>query len=230
MEKNKLIYIIIICTVFLQNYFYSSTELNPNFTFALGIDGLDIKFNLVSSFLLLLPIFMIVFIFNDNLYQLIHKDGKLYVVRNCSKTNLVLKMLLNILLEVIAITLFEVAVYCILQGKLYDLSTVEIIKALFIYINAVFSIGLLEIVLQFYFNPAYVTLITNIFIFISCTFGIVAKSQVIKILLFPSLTFGLYNGSVAQNDSYIFNLLLFHLIEVILTSVTVFKFKKSDIF
>lgn len=165
MKKNNYIYILIILSVILQCLFYNNTKLNYQYTFAIGITGLDTKLSISPMLMLLLPIFIEVFSFNENISDIINKNGKIYIIRNYSKIRLINKMIVYIITKIAVFTCLQIIIYSLLRGKLEDLSMYTNIRAIILYINIILAIALFEQIIQFYISSVYVVLITSIYIF-----------------------------------------------------------------
>ena len=205
MKKNNYIYFLLFISVLLQTFFYNNTNLHYQYTFAIGITGLDIKLNISPMLPLLFPILLLVFAFNDKIATLINKSGKIYVIRNYSKFYLINKTIISIIIRIIIFVCIQIAVYNIFQGKLERAPLTINVKTILLYTNVVLAIALFEQAMQFFLHPIYVALTASIYIFIGNTFGILTKSMFLKFVFFPSLTFGLYNGSMNDPKKYLIN-------------------------
>lgn len=230
MKNSKLIYTLIIFSVVIQNYGVNKYKQFPELMFMIGIPKLDESFNILSLMSMLFPILLMTFLFNEKIHNLISRSGKLYVVRSYSKTKLIIKSIFMSCLEIVVLTLVGFLIYSVFPGKLYNVKPQSIVLSFVMFVCVNIGVVLVEYMLQYFFNTGYTTLIICLFIFIGCSVGLQTKSEMLRMILFPTLMFGLYNGAVFDVAIYVFNLLAVMIINIILLFCNIYKFKNSDVF
>lgn len=230
MKNSKLVYTLTVFSVVIQNYGVNKYKQFPELMFMIGIPKLDESFNILSLMSMLFPVILMTFLFNERIHNLISRSGKLYVVRSYSKTKLIIKSVFTSILEIIVLTLAEFLIYSVFPGKLYNVKAKSIILSFIMFVFVNIGVVLVEYMLQYFFNTGYTTLIICLFIFVGCSIGLQTKSKFLRIILFPTLMFGLYNGAVSNVGIYVFNLLAVMIINIILLFCNIYKFKNSDVF
>ena len=105
------------------------------------------------------------------------------------------------------------------------------IQTIIMYFVIVQAVILLQYYLEFYMSVQNAQLIIFIYSFFSYYIVQITEENILlKILLFPSLMFGMQNGAVDVESSYYIYFGTGMFINLILVILCIRKFKKSDIF
>lgn len=239
MLKNKLVVsvtLILSCILQLVSFYQAQGTYYEN-GFMIGIlneptpfNGIVTTYVVVSMLPLMLPIFFILFFTSGSVQNLINGYGKLLIIRNYSKTVLILKQSLNNCIKLICIIFFQLLLFLLINKNLLSVEN-GMIKSLLMYFFTLNALILIQSLLEIYI-PAH---IVNIVIFIYCFFSYflvqtVLHTPVAKIILFPCLMFGMQNGATDSENTYYFYFAAIIVINLLILSFIIRKFKKVDIF
>ena len=199
--------------------------------FMIGLDKEYIGFGVLTSILpLLITICFILFFTSGTIENLTHGYGKLLIVRDYSKTLLILKRFLKNCLTIVCIVIFQLLIFLFVNNYLTPVEN-GMLKAVLMYFLILNALVLMQCFLEMYI-PAY---IVNIVIFIYCSVSyylvqMFFHSTAAKLIMFPSLLFGMQNGAVGADSSYYLYLAAAIIINLLLVILCIRKFKKIDIF
>lgn len=116
MLKSKLVLSIILIVACLAQLFSCVFQGNFQNAFMVGLAPSDYGFEITKFMLLLLPVCFILFFTSGSIENLKQGYGKMLIVRNYSKTVLILKRCLNNFIALICIVLFQFIIF-LLQEK-----------------------------------------------------------------------------------------------------------------
>lgn len=233
MKKSKLITLsTLFCAVIMQAFtFFNSSSVYYENGFAIGISNLsknyDVAFNLILIFL---PIVFILFFFGGTMQEITQGYGKLLIIRSYSKTKLILKRLFRNSGLLLLMILFQCAVFLFINSSLIQVET-GMLQSLIMYFIILHSIIMLQSFLELYIIAQNASIILLIYSFASYYIvQVTEENTFIKILLFPSLMFGMQNGAIGGNSIYYIYLTTGILLNFLLMILCIQKFKKIDIF
>ena len=91
MKRNKAVGLFLMIIIIFQALYFLNDESLHLYSFAVGInreskDAMDI----ITMAVFLVPVFFMHFYFSETLYNLTHGYGKLYIIRQYSKTKLII--------------------------------------------------------------------------------------------------------------------------------------------
>lgn len=199
--------------------------------FMIGLDKKDIGFGVSTSILpLLITVCFILFFTSGTVEKLTHGYGKLLIVRDYSKTLLILKRFLKNCLTIVCIVIFQLLIFLFVNNYLTPVEN-GMLKAVLMYFLILNALVLMQCFLEMYI-PAY---IVNIVIFIYCSVSyylvqMFFHSTVAKLIMFPCLLFGMQNEAVSADNTYYLYLAAATIINLLLVILCIRKFKKMDIF
>lgn len=199
--------------------------------FATGISNLNKHYDVALSLIyVILPFAFILFLFGGTVQDITHGYGKLLIIRNYSKSKLILRQIgINILL-LLAVILIQCGIFAFINPYLNKIEHGRI-QTIIMYFVIVQAVILLQSYLEFYMAVQNAQLIILIYSFFSYYIVQITEENILlKILLFPSLMFGMQNGAVDVESSYYIYLGTGIFINLILVILCIRKFKKSDIF
>jgi len=152
------------------------------------------------------------------------------IVRNYSKTVLILKRCLNNFIALICIVLFQFIIFFVARESMTPVES-GTLKSLIMYFLTIFSLIVIQSLLEISI-PAH---IVNIGIFIYCFIAYYlvqnfVDAPILKMLLFPSLMFGMQNGAVSGESIYYGYLLFIVALNALCIFILNLRFKKTDIF
>lgn len=233
MKQTKIVVLItMLIAIFLQIIaFCNSPHSYYEFGFAIGVKSeykeLDVVMNLIY---IMLPIAFILFFTSGSVQNLTQGYGKLLLIRNYSKTKLIIKQLFKNMLIILLIVLFQCVASLYFNKFLLSLES-GITKALIIYFVIILAIIMLQSLLELYTSSQNVNIIIIIYCFVSYYIvQVTENNSILKIFLFPSLMFGMQNGAVSGGNIYYRYLCIGVVLNVILMLLCVRKFKRTDIF
>ncbi len=233
MLKNKLVVLatlILSCIFQLVSLNQDSSKYFQN-GFMIGLDNEFVYGNVVFAlFPLLLPICFILFFTSGSLENLIQGYGKILIVRSYSKTVLILKRCLSNAITLICIILFQIIIFLSINKNLLPVEN-GVLKSLLMYFLTLNALVMLQNLFEIYFPAHFVNIIIFIYCYISYYFTqIIFKTPAAKIILFPCLMFGMQNGAVNSDNTYYLYLSAIIVINLLILSVLIRMFKKTDIF
>lgn len=233
MQKNKLavLFALILSCVFQLISFYQDQSTFYQNGFMIGLNKELVNNNFLASMLpLLLPIIFILFFTGGGTENLIHGYGKILIIRNCSKTALILKNSLSNCVKLICIILFQLLLFIPINKSLLPVEQ-GMLKSLPMYFLTLSALVLLQGFLEFYIPSHIVNIIIFAYCFVSYFLAqVVFSAPVAKIILFPCLMFGEQNSSCDAENIYFLYLAAVIVINLLLLKLIIRKFKKADIF
>ena len=234
MKKDKrILAVVALLIIFLQIYVFCRMPLvfYEN-GFAIGLINSskypEVGINLMY---VMIPVLFILFFTSGSIYEITHGYGKLLIIRNYSKTKLLLKKILKNTAALLLIVLIQWLAFLPFN---WHLSPVEkgMTQSLLLYVIILHAIFMMQYLLEF-FMPAHTA---NIILFIYCfaSYYLVQvstwESDWLKILLFPCLLYGMQNGAVNGEPVYYGCLAVGIFLNLLLLALCIREFKKTDIF
>lgn len=221
-----------ILAIFIQISFFSNYGCHFQNGFMIGLINTE-KSSEVSNVLiyLLLPILFIIFFNSHTLHNLTNGYGKVLIIRNYSKTKLFLKNYIKIVVTSIVAVVVQFAFYYFYNDRFSPLET-NWLKAVIMYFVVLNLIITIQCVLELFVAPHIANVALFIYSFVAYYAVQITNdcSPVMKIILFPSLLFGMQNGAVDGESVYNIYLMLMILFNITAVTIGILKFKKTDIF
>lgn len=232
MKNSKIVGIILMIVIVLQSVFFFGNSGFFTYTFAVGLKTEHSNIpSVIYIIVLLSTIFIIYFYFSESIYRLTHGYGKIYIIRRCSKTKLLMKETGKMLISLICIVLFQTVLSFLFKGNLRTLNTPDITASICAYLLGVFVCVLLQMHLEFYIEPLPAVIALCAYTFLSyCAAKFIPNNLLVKIIFFPSLLFGEVNGAIENVGQYMASICFLVILGVCLIFVNIYKFKKSDVF
>ncbi|MBP1564744.1 MAG: DUF2705 family protein [Oscillospiraceae bacterium] len=234
MKENKLNFLFMIFAMVVQSIFLNTACLNNyNFTFAFGLS--EIHFEnpslCINILCIVLPQIFILLFYSGKTYDIIHGYGKMLVIRSYSKKSIILNQFLKTVGALFFITIIQFAVSWIIQKKPVESTDyLDIIKCTVLYLAGMIFIVQVEQLLEFWFEHNISCLITILYLYVSYVIVCIVKVGFLKYMLPSVLVFGVNNGSIKDDNSYIYSLIMLIFVNIMILLVKIFKMKKSDIF
>lgn len=230
MLKSKLVLSIILIVACLAQLFSCVFQGNFQNAFMIGLAPSDYGLEITKFLPLLLPVCFILFFTSGSIENLKQGYGKMLIVRNYSKTVLILKRCLNNFIALICIVLFQFIIFFVARESMTPVES-GTLKSLIMYFLTIFSL----IVIQSLLEISIPVHIVNIGIFIYCFIAYYLVQNFVdapiwKMLLFPSLMFGMQNGAVSGESIYYGYLLFIVALNALCIFILNLRFKKTDIF
>ena len=232
MKKSKsILSVFFIISLIIQIVYFNNSDKFYKFGFAIGIERsikqLDMGVDLVY---VTLPVLFIIFLFSGSIHQITSGYGKLLIIRNYSKTRLYLKNYIKTFSSVVLLVIFETLFY-ILCNNMFHASDCDILKSVIMYCVVLNLIVSLQTFLELFIMPHIANIIVFIYCYISYFIAqIFTENEIIKILLFPCLLFGMQNSTSESNIIYYIFLCSTILLNLLLVIISIIRFKKTDIF
>lgn len=233
MKNNKILFILLILSIVGQLLIIGFSEREYYiFPFATGLKRtLTYDISMLNILYIYFPIIFILFYFNGKCHDLLHGYGKLLIVRNYSKTRLLLKEYSKIMISLVIIISSQIIIFCFGEFKWEILDINIIIKVLVMYLLTLFTILLLAYYLEIFMEPQYVVSILNIYNIISIYINYkVKKNIIVNILFFPGLLNGESNGAINNINQYIVSIITITIISLLIIILTIIKNKKVDVY
>ena len=134
-------------------------------------------------------------------------------------------------LSVLVITAFQIITSFILSASLKSVQAGNMIRCVSIYIICIFTMQMLQMMLEYFFKPEQAAIICCAYALVSYSVGyFLADSIIVRVLFFPCLMFGAVNGALTSETYYIKSFAVLLLICLCLIVGNIYKFKKTDIF
>lgn len=233
MKKTKLVSLVtLIAAIILQIFtFCRDTHNSYEFGFAIGISAEyrigNIIFTLINY---MIPLAFILFFTSGSMQNLIQGYGKILLVRNYSRIKLIAKQILKNVLTLLIIVLFQ-CVAILYFNQFLKIVKSGILKSLIMYFVIMSAIIMLQCLLEFYIPSHTVNAVLFIYSFASyCIVQMTGNIAVLKIILFPSLMFGMQNGALIGENIYYLYLCIGVVLNIIFALLCMRKFRKTDIF
>ncbi len=233
MLKNKLVLLVALilsCVLQIVGLCQHPTTYFEN-GFIIGLDKNYIGFGVLTSILpLMLTVCFILFFTSGTVENLMHGYGKVLIVRDYSKTLLILKRCLSNCRTLICIVIFQLLVFLLVNNYLMPVES-GMLKSVLMYFLILNALVLTQCFLEMYI-PVY---IVNILIFIYCSVSyylvqMFFHSTAAKLIMFPCLLFGMQNGAVSADNTYYLYLAAAIIMNLLLVTLCIRRFKKIDIF
>lgn len=233
MKRNK-IFLSTFCiiSVIIQIFHFRYSDIFFEYGFLIGINKTATYPSIgIALMYVLMPLLFIIFFNSGTLHNLTNGYGKLLIIRNYSKTRLFLKNYIKIIAASIVAVIVQLIIYYFCRN-LFEPLSFDLIKSVIMYfvvLNLIFSV---QCILELFVAPHIANIALFIYSFVSYyVVQITAESSVImKILLFPSLLFGMQNGAVSGETTYNIYLMTMVLFNIMTVTIGILKFKKTDIF
>lgn len=199
--------------------------------FAVGISNLNKHYDMALSLIyVMLPLAFILFLFGGTIQNITHDYGKILIIRNYSKTKLILKQILLNVSLLLTVILLQCGIFSFINPYLCKINH-GMIQTLIMYFIITQSIIMFQYYLEFYMSVQTAQLIILVYSFFSYYIVQISENNILlKILFFPSLMFGMQNGAVDVENSYYIYLGIGLFVNLILVILCIKKFQKSDIF
>lgn len=239
MKNRKTNLLLIACAIIIQRLLFQT--ITPDvyeFPFASSLMIYQSQIgNIVLVLYAFIPIPFILFEFSGKVTDLTKGYGKLWIIRSCGKERLYLKMIRQCAVELFVIVLYQTVIFGIGAEKFKEISLVQILLTIAAYYIGILALILLQLFLEFFFEPGYADLFINIFFVVSIFVGncvmLLEKTRWIGIVLFPNMIFGTRNGIIHQNMVDVkHEYVLIYLFAIIfsLSILSILKFRKKDVF
>jgi len=233
MKSNKILLgFFCILAIFIQISFFSNYGCHFQNGFLIGLVDTE-RGSHVSIVLmyLLIPVLFILFFNSNALHNLINGYGKLLIIRNYSKTRLFLKNYIKIIALTVGAVVAQLTFYYFFNDRFSPVET-NLLKSIIMYFVVLNLILSVQYVLELFIAPHIANVALFIYLFVSYYIVqiTVESSVIMKILLFPSLLFGMQNGAVNGDSVYNLYLMIMILFNIITVTIGILKFKKTDIF
>lgn len=199
--------------------------------FMIGLHREFVYTNAISCMVpLMLPICFIFFFTGGTMETLTQGYGKILIVRDYSKTILILKRIVKNFLFIACVFFFQVCIYLPFNKRLMPVAS-GIWKSALMYVLVLNLLLILQCLLEIFIPAHFVIIIIFILCFISYyTVQMFLHSIAAKIVLFPSLLFGSQNEAIYQNNTYFIYLSAIIIMNFIAIFALIKVFKKVDIF
>lgn len=229
MKRTSLIVIFLLVSV-TQNIMFYMQDINSQ-SFVIGFpDGLNEFSNLILLFILFAPLVIIFFFFSGSLQDLTNGYGKLVIIRNYSKNILLMKVIFKSLIEtffIISIQTFESYMFRT-QNIFFDLS---FIKSLCVYFVTVFSLVVMEMLIELNTDAQYACLAVIIYTFVSYSLKKIAlNSLIIKVIFFPCVLFERFPEARIFEKNFLLLIILLIFVNLFLIILTLKRFRNIDIY
>ena len=234
MKRSKVIILIIILISYLLHglCFYCTPKLYYENGFAVGIAS-NLKYTEVAFEIIyvMMHILFVLFFFNGTFGELKNGYSKLVVIRNYSKVKLMLKTILKNMGILGIIVFVHLLIFLLFNNYLQKING-GMEKTLILYFLVLNAIVCLQYLLEFFIPENAVVAILSIYSFLSYYLVQISRenSLVMKIILFPSLMYGMQNEAITGNTLFYTYLSAAIVINIILSVIVIVKFKKTDIF
>lgn len=233
MKKTKLVSLVtLIAAIILQIFtFCRDTHNSYEFGFAIGLSAEYRTGNIIFTLInYMIPLIFTLFFTSGSMQNLIQGYGKVLLMRNYSRTKLIVKQLFKNLLTLLIIVLFQCVAILYFNQFLKSVKS-GILKSLIMYFVILSAIVILQCLLEFYIPSHNVNAVLFIYSLVSCcVVQMTDNIAVLKIILFPSLMFGMQNGALSGENTYYLYLCIGVILNIVLAVLCTRKFKKADIF
>ena len=230
MLKSKLVLSIILIVACFAQLFSCVFQGDFQNAFMIGLAPSNYGLEITKFLPLLLSVCFILFFTSGSIENLKQGYGKMLIVRNYSKTVLILKRCLNNFIALICIVLFQFIIFFVARESMTPVES-GTLKSLIMYFLTIFSLIVIQSLLEISI-PAH---IVNIGIFTYCFIAYYLVQNFVdapiwKMILFPSLMFGMQNGAVSGESIYYGYLLFIVVLNALCIFILNLRFKKTDIF
>lgn len=233
MKKSKIIsFSMLLGAIILQAFaFLNASNIYYENGFVIGISNQSKNYDVaVSLIYVIIPVAFILFFFSGTTSDLTRGYGKLLIIRNYSKSKLLLKRLLKNCVVLLLTVLLQCAIFIPFNSFLNKIEH-GISCSIALYFIILHAIILLQCLLELYISAQNANIFLLVYCFISYYIVQISGDNFFKkILLFPSLMFGMQNGATDKNNIYYLYLATGILLNILFAFVCVRKFKRTDIF
>ncbi|MBQ7096158.1 MAG: DUF2705 family protein [Clostridia bacterium] len=218
-------------SIFLQIYYFRGSPYYYEYGFSIGYSAEYTRPDAGTELIcVLLPLLFIIFLISGSISKLTDGYGKLWIIRNYSKSKLFLKNTYKNILIAAGATGLQVIVYYFFNDLFLPIEQ-GVGRSVLLYFLILHGIILLQSVLELYMQPHIANIGIFIFSFASYfTAHIMTQHPIVKIILFPCLLFGMENGAIDNKEIYSLYLTAAVLLNITLLIIGLIKFRKTDIF
>ena len=228
-NKKTLIGIVFIVVVF-QFFILKALLLEEyQYPFCNGITFKE-KFQMLEFSYLFFPLIFYSFFFSQYINDLTVGYGKLYVIRKYSKKKLILIKMLKQSVFILFFIAMQFSVFTIWYKDYKTTPTDSIIRSFIIYFLVLYVLVLITDFLELFIQPQVAVFINIIGTYLTMVIGYSSKNQLVKNICFPSLLFGVNNGSFGNGGVYIASLIEITVICVSLLTINMVVYNKKDVF
>lgn len=232
LKRNLIIYILLLTAVVSQMMILRSEYVvNYGIQFATSLLSFNtIAGNILMVFYSFIPIPFILFVFWGDVHEIVVGYGKLFVIRNYSKSILMMKTIGKTSLKLLIIigTMYLISVMFMAKPSVLNWRMQLVI--LLMYYGIILSVILLEYILELFVESQYANLAINVFVVISLILGSYTDcSSTFARVLFPNLAFANRNGIFCDNS--IVPVMIFTVIIIIIfIIISCGVYRKRDVF
>ncbi len=203
--------------------------------------SLEVVENYNVSWLLILfsyfPIPFILFEFWGRGRELTEGYGKVLLIRSYKRSRLCIWTIMNILLELTGIAVFQIIIFSIRESSWRMLTGQETVKVIAAYYAGLGTLILLQFYLELFGGADYSNITVNIYFIVAVFTGdalIKLKgSKWLLALLFPNFMFGRRNGALADGDvkvEFVYAMVVLVITSLLFAVLSVLRFTKKDIY
>lgn len=232
MREKKLGIVCVFVAVVLQNMIViTGNNQDYQYTFAIG---LAVQKYHIKTFLplcnLILPSLLFSFVFCEKAKDMMQGYAKLLIIRNVSKSYLLLKSMIQSALWILALTVFIVIVYFVSNDGLKEISGEILFKSILLYFLTNICIMLLEYLAVQISGLQFGNWFSTVFIFAGCCVHYMTDKCILIALFFPGFMFGFLNGAFEEGNLYYKNVGII-LVEILLFLIlNLLVYRKKDVF
>lgn len=243
--KNKEKFLIVVMATLVESYSFVEMftgvyrDWLPPFFFLLGVEPVTIYrvFTMWYIFFVCLSLF-----FSGNISEKLNGFGKYMLIRNYSKTKILLDQYLSIALKLLGFIVFQILVFYIMVSVLQrslDLTAtfLQIGQALLVYFLTFLTLFLVQMVLELYVSPQTSLLVVNMYVVFSVLLaGVLFKFERMQPLLYfllPNFAMALRTDIRNPVDFTIHYLPAFCVLIILLSVVVVLsiqRIKSKDLY
>ena len=234
MKNSKCLVMLFACSCIIQRIYFYKLDM-PSFAFCVGLtkDVADTSrtHSPISYLMLAVPIVFALFICGNRVAELTDGYGKLIIVRQYSKSKLILKEILLLFLKCNLLTAYQIFIYSINWGNQREDLSENILKSIFGYILSLFLLSTIEFGLELYMKPHFASIALAIPL-VACNYYVYSFpfNHIMRFILFPCLMFGSNNSAYTDEAHYVTSLCVICLISIVASAVVVYKFNHQDIY
>ena len=235
MKKRRIQYLILVVTGVLQFLFYQQRPLESyEYTFLMGSVMTYDNVDLLQMAAFPVPIIFLLFAISGKYQEETRGYGFLLLVRNYSKTRYLLesdgKMGILMIFQVIFLyALYSCNVVGLWEYEMVHVAFSAVLRAIPMYGLVCLVLILLQLILEMYVDPLFVTGILTLYVVSSVLFYPFMKQAWLLKLFVPALSVGAGNGAVSGGSKYAENILYCVCAVVVLLTIQIKIFKKRSI-
>ncbi len=220
MKIEKISWVLALGAIILQWYFmYTSDFLEIELPFSTGLLTADMAGGNVTMILFsIIPIPFILWLFSGTITSVISGYGKLYIIRDYSKSKMLIKEVGKMLIVVMVICSFTWTLFQLLRSDRWiPLTAQEHIRVMTMYALTLTGTILLQFCLEFVWGQVYAQTATLVYFTMSLfAYSLVKGTRALMLvrwICFPNLAFGMRNGAVDTGAKGVF---LYSMIEIVM--------------